>query len=66
MEYYEDFALKQANEIMNVALRSYQEGEIDFFNYIQSMETAISIKLSYLDKLYEYNNTIISLNNLSL
>ena len=66
MAYYEDFALKQADEIMNVALRSYQEGEIDFFNYIQSMENAINIKLSYLDKLYEYNNTIISLNNLSL
>ncbi|SFC76664.1 cobalt-zinc-cadmium resistance protein CzcA [Zunongwangia mangrovi] len=66
LEYYEDFGLKQADEIIKVALRSYQEGEIDFFNYIQSMESAISIKLSYLEKLNEYNNTIISLNNLSL
>jgi cobalt-zinc-cadmium resistance protein CzcA len=32
-----------------VANSSYKQGEIDFFQYIQSLENATSIQVEYLD-----------------
>ena len=45
---------------------SYKHGEIDFFQYIQSIETASHIELTYLDNLNAYNQTIITINYLIL
>lgn len=59
---YENHQLKMANEILNTAKLSYKAGEIDFFRYVQSIEQAQRIKLDYLSKLREYNQTIIQLN----
>ena len=42
------------------------EGEIDFFQYIQSVETATNIELTYLENLNAYNQTIIKINYLIL
>jgi hypothetical protein len=43
-----------------------KNGEIDFFQYIQSLENAYEIKLSYLDNLNLYNQTVININYLTL
>jgi cobalt-zinc-cadmium resistance protein CzcA len=59
---YENHQLKMATEILNTAKLSYKAGEIDFFRYVQSIEQAQRIKLDYLSKLREYNQTIIQLN----
>ena len=53
-------------EILKTASRSFQEGEIDFFQYIQSIETAKDMELEYLSNLNRYNQTIITLNHLIL
>ncbi len=59
---YENHQLKMSTEILNTAKLSYKAGEIDFFRYVQSIEQAQRIKLDYLSKLREYNQTIIQLN----
>lgn len=66
LSYYENEGLSLAKEITRVATKSYDAGEIDFFNYIQSLETAKRIWLEYLVTLNGYNQTVIQLNYLIL
>ncbi|HIP27474.1 MAG TPA: CusA/CzcA family heavy metal efflux RND transporter, partial [Flavobacteriaceae bacterium] len=64
--YYETEGEKLSDVILNTAIKSFKHGEIDFFQYIQSIETAYQIKLSYLENLNKYNQTVIKINNLTL
>jgi hypothetical protein len=43
---YIQFGKKLSDEIIKVANSSYKQGEIDFFQYIQSLENAHPFKLS--------------------
>ena len=64
--YYETLGKSLSEEIIKTAERTFKEGEIDFFQYILSIETATNIELSYLDNLNDYNQTIITINYLVL
>lgn len=64
INYYNNEGESLKNEIIKTANRTFKEGEIDFFQYIQSLETAKDIELSYLDHLNLYNQTVINLNYL--
>ncbi|PQJ75318.1 CusA/CzcA family heavy metal efflux RND transporter [Polaribacter gangjinensis] len=66
INYYEAEGKKLKEEIIKTANRNFAEGEIDFFQYIQSLETAKDIELSYLDNLNGYNQTVININHLIL
>lgn len=66
LNYYENEGDKLSEEILKTAHGSFRNGEIDFYQYIQSLESAYEIKLSYLDKLNTYNQTIITINYLTL
>lgn len=66
LQYYESYGNSLKNEILKTANRTFSEGEIDFFQYIQSIETASTIELSYLKNLNDYNQTVISINHLIL
>ena len=66
ISYYETQGKTLSEEIIKTAVRTFKEGEIDFFQYIQSIETAKDIELSYLDNLNKYNQTIIAINYLIL
>jgi cobalt-zinc-cadmium resistance protein CzcA len=66
VNYYETEGKKLSEEIIKTAERTFKEGEIDFFQYIQSIETATDIELSYLENLNAYNQTIITINYLIL
>lgn len=59
--YFNQFGKKLAEEIIKVANLSYKNGEIDFFQYIQSLENASDIQLDYLDTLLQYNLTQLDL-----
>ncbi|MEZ4787991.1 MAG: CusA/CzcA family heavy metal efflux RND transporter [Flavobacterium haoranii] len=61
IDYYENSGKKLSDEILKVANMSYKHGEIDFFQYIQSLENALQIKIDYLDAILEYNNTILDI-----
>ncbi|SHJ43105.1 cobalt-zinc-cadmium resistance protein CzcA [Arenibacter nanhaiticus] len=66
LRYYESEGLVLGEEILKTATLSFKNGEIDFFQYIQSVENAYGITLSYLESLKAYNLTVIAINYLSI
>jgi cobalt-zinc-cadmium resistance protein CzcA len=66
IDYYDKFGKKLSEEILKVAQSSYKHGEIDFFQYIQSLENAVEIKITYLDAVNKYNQTILELQFINL
>ncbi|MCF6294334.1 MAG: CusA/CzcA family heavy metal efflux RND transporter [Flavobacteriaceae bacterium] len=66
VNYYEIQGKTLSEEIIKTAERTFKEGEIDFFQYIQSIETAKDIELNFLENLNKYNQTIIAINYLIL
>lgn len=66
LEYYENEGSLLSDEILKTANSSFKNGEIDFYQYIQSLESSYDIKLEYLNKLEAYNNTVIAINYITL
>jgi len=64
LDTYEQKSLKNADLIIENADLLYRNGEIEYLEYIRSIGQAISIKLSYLDNLHEYNKTTLRMNYL--
>lgn len=42
-------------EMMRASLKSYEAGQIDFFQFINGYESALKIKTDYLNNLFDYN-----------
>lgn len=61
IKYYTENGQTLSKEIIKTADMSYRNGEIDFFQYIQSMENAISIESDYLDNVLSYNKSCLEL-----
>jgi|WetSurSiteA1Bulk_404760.scaffolds.fasta_scaffold00360_4 heavy metal efflux system protein len=57
---------KMADEIGKYAKMAYENGEIDVFQYVQSLENAATIELDYLENLNNYNQVVLELNFLYL
>ena len=66
LSYYEDEGENLSLEIFKTARISYDSGEIDFFQYLLSIENALEILLEYMKNLNAYNQTVIELNYLTL
>ena len=64
LEYYETTGNRLANTLISAAIKSYESGEIDFFQYIQSMDRGVQINVRYLENLQGYNETALSINYL--
>lgn len=61
LEYYENGALKQAEELLRVSGIAYNEGEIGYIEYIQNTTQYISARSQYLDALSSWNQAVIEL-----
>ncbi len=61
---FEEERLPLARSLKKTAVRSFELGEINFFEYVQTMEEAIRTRLDHLDFLERYNKTVIQYNNL--
>jgi len=66
MDYYNEEGKHLSEEIFKTAELSFQNGELNFFQYIVSIENAFEILLDYLHNLNAYNQTVIQLNYLTL
>ena len=66
LQYYDEEGENLSREIFNTAKKSYQSGEINFFQYIQSIENSLQILLDYLQNLNLYNQKIVELNYLTM
>ncbi|CAM4091882.1 CusA/CzcA family heavy metal efflux RND transporter [Flavobacterium weaverense] len=65
INYYNMYGKKLSDEIIKVGNNSYKHGEIDFFQYIQSLENATTIQVDYLDTILQYNQTQLDLHYLN-
>ncbi|MBT8300535.1 MAG: efflux RND transporter permease subunit, partial [Maribacter sp.] len=66
LNYFENSGKRLSQEILKTASISFQQGEINFFQFIQSLENAHTINISYLENLNNYNQTVIAINHLTL
>ena len=64
METFERTSLKNASLIMENAELLFRNGEIEYLEYIRSIGQAISMRLSYLDNMHEYNQITQKINYL--
>jgi heavy metal efflux system protein len=65
LEYYENNALPQAELILSNSKKSFENGAIDYVEYIQSLNNGLDIKSNYLILLLQYNQSIIAIENLA-
>ncbi|MGE5424403.1 MAG: CusA/CzcA family heavy metal efflux RND transporter, partial [Syntrophothermus sp.] len=63
--YYENQALPEADNIIRQATLTYKSGEMDYMEYVQSLNQALNIKQNYLEVLNNCNQTIISLESIT-
>ncbi len=61
IDYYEKQAIPEADLIIEQSTRSYNEGAMNYLDYILNLNRALNIKQNYLDALNNYNQTIISI-----
>ncbi len=62
LEVYDASGAPLANSLIATGNRSFQTGEIDFFQYIQTVQRGIEIKLNYISTLQQYNRTALEIN----
>ena len=65
LSYYEAEGLDLSMAILRTAESSYRNGEIDFFQYILSLENGYEITLEYLNQLERYNDIVLQINYLT-
>ncbi|MGL5111608.1 MAG: efflux RND transporter permease subunit, partial [Flavobacterium sp.] len=65
ISYYTTTGKKLSEEIIKVANSSYKNGEIDFFQYIQSLENAVGIQVDYLESVLQFNSSQLELQYLN-
>jgi cobalt-zinc-cadmium resistance protein CzcA len=65
INYYNQYGKKLSEEIIKVGNRSFKQGEIDFFQYIQSLENATTIQVEYLDNVLLFNKTQLEIQYLA-
>jgi len=55
IDYYNVSAKPLYDEIMRTSVKSYQLGEIGFYQFINSYETAVNIQIGYFENVNRYN-----------
>jgi len=65
VDYYEKQAVPEADLIIAQATISFKSGEIDYSEYLISLNRAIAIQLNYLEAVNNYNQTVISIDYLT-
>ncbi|NBC83436.1 MAG: CusA/CzcA family heavy metal efflux RND transporter [Bacteroidetes bacterium] len=61
VQHYHDYALQNADELVKTAELKFNKEEIDYVDYIQSLNLAFEIQKNYLDVIKQYNQTAIEL-----
>lgn len=64
--FYQAEGRELARGILTHANLAFQSGEIDFLQFIQLLENAKDIEISYLDNLNAYNQTVLDINHLMI
>lgn len=65
LDYYKENGARLYDEIVRSASLKYETGEIDIFQFANSLETAQQIKIDYLNNLLDFNQITLELNYLT-
>ena len=65
LQFYDQEGRQLAQEIVTASSKAFQAGEIDFLQFILSLENANNVDRNYLDNLIQYNWTVLDVNYLS-
>jgi cobalt-zinc-cadmium resistance protein CzcA len=65
VNYYENKAIKNAEETINAAFVQYRSGNINYLEWVMLTNQAVTIKVDYLNAVKKLNNSIIELNYLT-
>jgi cobalt-zinc-cadmium resistance protein CzcA len=65
LEFYRMNALPQSKLLLKSSQRGFQEGEIEYVEYVQGLSRALSIQIKYLTYINQYNQTIITIKKLT-
>ena len=65
VDYYETTGQHLSKELTTTASKAFKNGEIDFLQYVQLLESSKNIEINYLQNLNKYNNTVLELNYLT-
>jgi cobalt-zinc-cadmium resistance protein CzcA len=66
IDYYKEKGSDYSSDLLNNSSIGYELGQIGYMQYIQAIEQAFMIEYQYLENLNRYNQTVISINYLSL
>jgi len=61
IDYYKQQALRLSEEQIIAADKSYLAGEIEYVDYIQNLNNAITVKQNYLQFLNQYNQIVVEI-----
>lgn len=61
LQYLQEDMAPIVNEQSEVNLQAYQEGEISYLEYLDSLEQVIKVKKQYLSALYKFNFSTVEL-----
>ncbi len=61
IDHYEETDVPLAKEMKRTAVKTYENREIDFFNFVNSLEAALNIESNYFDAVYQYNISYLEL-----
>lgn len=64
-EFFRLEAMPEADEILRQAKRSYEEGAIDYVEYLQALQIVYDTRTQYLSSLYTYYSSITKLEKLT-
>jgi len=65
LEFYRLNALPQAELLLKNSQRGFQEGEIEYMEYVQGLNRALTIQTKYLAYVNQYNQTLIKIEQLT-
>ncbi len=65
LEFYRLNALPQAELLLKNSQRGFQEGEIEYIEYVQGLNRALTIQTKYLAFVNQYNQTLIKIEQLT-
>jgi len=65
LDFYNTTGRQLSEEIIRSSQKSYQMGEIDFFQFAMSIENALALTLDYLDYVSKYNQVALEINYLT-
>jgi cobalt-zinc-cadmium resistance protein CzcA len=65
IHFYQTIGENLSNEIIRSSQRSYELGEIEYFQFILSVENALTLTLNYYENVSRYNSASLEINYLT-